>query len=180
MAILSGSLPPGVPEDHYRRLVEHIKAQGGKAVVDAHGPVLHQALEAKPYLVRLNRYVLEMTIGRRLGDVEEVAEAARDLQRRGIELVCISLGSEGAILIDDANSYQCTAPRVRVQSTVGCGDALVAGLVAAAHRGASLQAMLCLGVICGSATASHPGTELFTRAEVDEASFDLQPKALDI
>ena len=180
MAVLSGSLPPGVPEDHYRRLAEHISAQGGKAIVDAHGPVLQQALEAKPYLVRLNRYVLEMTVGRRLGKVEEVAEAARDLQQRGIELVCISLGAEGAILIDEANSYQCTAPRVRVQSTVGCGDALVAGLVAAAHRGQSLQAMLCLGVICGSATASHPGTELFTRAEVEEASFDLEPKALDV
>jgi 6-phosphofructokinase 2 len=64
---------------------------------------------------------------------------------------------------------------------VGCGDALVAGLVAAAHRGEDPQSMLRLGVVCGSATASHPGTELFTREEVqDHASYDMELTSLDI
>jgi 6-phosphofructokinase 2 len=77
------------------------------------------------------------------------------------------------------DSYHCTAPRVRVHSTVGCGDAVVAGLVAAAHRGESPEEMLRLGVICGSATASHPGTELFTREEIDEATYELELNALN-
>jgi 6-phosphofructokinase 2 len=98
IAILTGSVPPGVPEDHYRKLAERVKAQGGRAVIDAYGPVLQEALRAQPYLVRLNRYVMEMNIKRRLENIEGVAMAAREVQQRGIEFVCISLASEGAIL----------------------------------------------------------------------------------
>jgi 6-phosphofructokinase 2 len=180
IAVLTGSVPPGVPEDHYRKLAERIKAQGGKAVVDAHGPVLQEALKAQPFLVRLNRYVMEMSIKRRLDNIQQVAMAAREVQQRGIEYVCISLASEGAILSGPRNSYHCSAPRVRVHSTVGCGDATVAGLVAAFYRGGGPEDMLRLGVICGSATASHQGTELFTRAEVEQSSHDLDITKLDI
>jgi 6-phosphofructokinase 2 len=149
-------------------------------VVEAHGPVLAQALEANPYLLRLNRYVLEMTTRRRLDEVEAVAEAARDIQRRGVGMVCITLGKEGAILVDDQKSLHCTAPRVRIHSTVGCGDAMVAGMVAAAVRGGSPREMLELGVICGSATASTPGTALFKREDVEAPSYDLEVIELDI
>jgi len=180
IAILTGSVPPGVPEDHYRKLAERVKAQGGRAVIDAYGPVLQEALRAQPYLVRLNRYVMEMNIKRRLENLEEVAMAAREVQQRGIEFVCISLASEGAILSGPRDSYHCPAPRVRVHSTVGCGDAMVAGLVAALYRGESPEAMLRFGVICGSATASHQGTELFTRAEVEESAYDLEITKLNI
>jgi 6-phosphofructokinase 2 len=180
IAILSGSLPPGVPGDHYRKLAEGVKAQGGRAMIDAHGPVLQEALQAKPYLVRLNRYVMEMTIKRRLDNIRQVALAAREVQQRGVDYVCISLGSEGAILSGPRNSYHCTAPRVRVHSTVGCGDATMAGLVAALYRGGSPEDMLRFGVICGSATASHQGTELFTRTEVEQSSHDLEVTKLDI
>jgi 6-phosphofructokinase 2 len=180
IAVLTGSVPPGVAEDYYRRLVRHIKAQGGRAVVDAHGAELKQALDAGPWLVRLNQYVLEMNIKRRLGSIEEVARAAREMQQRGVEMVCISIGNNGSILADSENSYHCAAPRVRVHSTVGCGDALLAGLVAAAHRGEGTQAMLRLGVICGSATAAHQGTELFTREEIEVKTDGLELTTLDI
>lgn len=178
--VLTGSIPPGVPDDHYRHLVGRIQAQGGRAVVDAHGDLLQQAIEAQPYLVRVNNYVLEMTTGQRLDEIEVVATAARELQQRGIGKLCISLGARGAILLDDANSYHCTAPRVKVLSTVGCGDALLAGLLAADLRGEDLPAMLRLGVICGSATATHPGTLLFTPEEVEQSGYELELTALHI
>jgi 6-phosphofructokinase 2 len=180
IAILTGSVPPGVPEDHYRKLAERVKAQGGRAVIDAHGGVLQEALQAKPYLVRLNRYVMEMSIKRRLDNIHQVALAAREVQQRGVDYVCISLASEGAILSGPRNSYHCPAPRVRVHSTVGCGDATMAGLVAALYRGGSPEDMLRFGVICGSATASHQGTGLFTRLEVERSSYDLEVTKLDI
>jgi 6-phosphofructokinase 2 len=166
IAVLSGFVPPGVPDSTYRELAEGIQAQGGKAVVDAHGTVLEEALRARPFMVRLNLYVLEMTVKRRLEDTDQVAEAARGIQQQGIEYVCISLGQDGAILVDADNSYHCSAPKLHKQSTVGCGDALVAGLVTAVRRGDSPQEMLHFGVLCGSATAAHPGTELFTRDDL--------------
>jgi len=180
IGILSGSTPPGAPDDIYKELTERIQSQGGRAVVEAHGPVLAQALEANPYLLRLNRYVLEMTTKRRLDEVEAVAKAARDIQRGGVGMVCITLGKGGAILVDDQNSLHCTAPRVRIHSTVGSGDAMVAGMVTAAVRGGTPQEMLELGVICGSATASTPGTALFKREEVEEPNYDLEVVELDI
>ena len=178
--ILTGSIPPGVPDDHYQRLVERIQGQGGRAVVDAHGDLLQKAIEAQPYLVRVNNYVLEMTTRQRLDDIEAVARAARELQQRGIGKLCVSLGARGAVLLDEANSYHCTAPRVRVLSTVGCGDALLGGLIAADLRGDQPTEMLRLGVICGSATAAHPGTLLFTPDEVEQPDYDLELTVLNI
>lgn len=180
IGILTGSLPPGVPEDHVRRLAQRIREQGGRAVVDAYGPVLKEALQARPYLLRLNRYVLEMAANQRLESIETIAATARDLQLRGIAIVCISLGNDGAILVDDSNSFHCKAPRMHVQSTVGCGDAMVAGLVTAISRGEDAQAMLRLGVLCGSATAAHPGTELFSREDVEGYAGQLELSTLDI
>ncbi len=180
IGVLSGRLPPGVPDTTYRDLAERIRSQGGRAVVDAHGEVLEQALQARPYLVRLNRYVLEMAIKRRLEEPQAVAAAGRALQQRGIDNVCISLGQDGAILVDADNSYYCEAPKVHKQSTVGCGDSLVAGLISAARNAESAEAMLRFGVICGSATASHPGTELFYRHELEREPAEAKVSRLDL
>jgi len=180
IGVLTGSIPPGVPDDHLRRLAQRIRAQGGRAVVDAHGKVLREVLQARPYLVRLNRYVLEMATKRRLESIEAVTIAARDMQQRGVEMVCISLGPDGAVLVTADNSYHGSAPRMHVQSTVGCGDAVVAGLVSAALRGEDAQAMLRLGIACGSATAARPGTELFQRTELDDLAGRVELVTLDI
>ena len=180
MAVLTGQVPRGVPETLYRELAEKIALQGGKAVVDAHGPELAHALDARPFMVRVNRYVLEMYINRRLDSTRAVAEAARGIQQRGIEYVCVSLGDEGAVLTNADNSWHCAAPRVHKQSTVGCGDALVAALIAELRKGASAPEMLRFGVICGSATASKPGTGLFTREEVEAEPPELEVSELGI
>lgn len=180
LAVLSGLIPPGVPDSTYRELAEQISAQGGKVVLDASGTVLEQALEAKPYLVRLNRHTLEMICKRRLDSTVLVAEAARVLQQGGSEYLCVSLGDEGAILTDSGNSYHCSAPKVHKQSTVGSGDSLVAGLIAGLRSGSSPEDMLRLGVICGSSTAAHPGTELFARGELAADITDLRVNCLDV
>ena len=180
ITVLSGLLPPGAAENTYRKLIERVNQQGGRAVVDTHGEPLQQALQAKPWLLRLNHYVLEATMKRRMDTKEQVAEVARTIQQQGVENVCVSLGDKGAVLIDADNSYHCEAPKIHKQSTVGCGDALVAGLIAAALKQQTAQQMLRFGVICGSATASHPGTELFTLDELEIKSTGLEVTALDV
>ena len=179
-AVLTGSTPPGVPDNTYAELSERISAMHGKVVLDAHGSVLKNALESKPFMLRTNRYVLEILIRQKLDTIEAVAAAARVIQRKGIQFACISLGTEGAVLVDAQNSYHCTAPRVRIFSTVGSGDAMLAGMIAACLRQQDAQQMLRFGVICGSATASHPGTELFTYSEVEATDYDLTLTVLDI
>lgn len=180
ITVLSGHLPPGVPINIYQQLVERVNQQGGRAVVDSHSEALQLAIEAKPWLVRLNHYILEMLMKRRMDTVKDTAEAARMIQQQGVEFVCVTLGDEGAILVDADNSYHCAAPRMHKQSTVGCGDSLVAGLIAAANRGETPEQMLRLGVVCGSATASHPGTELFRRDEIEALCADIEVTQLDV
>jgi 6-phosphofructokinase 2 len=179
-AVLTGSTPPGVPESTYAELSEQISAQGGKTILDAHGKVLQLALESKPFLLRTNRYVLEYLNKQQLNSIEAVAQAARDIQRKGTQYVCVSLGSEGAVMVDSDTSYHCPSPRVRVSSTVGCGDALLAGVLSAWIQHNSAAEMLRFGIVCGSATASHPGTGLFTRAEIEENDYELRITTLDI
>jgi len=180
IAVLSGLLPPGVPDDTYRKLTEQVKQQGGRVVLDAHGEPLLKALEAKPWLLRLNHYVLEITMKRRMDSSEQVAEVARSIQQQGVDYVCVTLGDKGAVLVDADNSYHCEAPKIHKQSTVGGGDSLVSGLIATALKKQTPQQMLRFGVICGSATAGHPGTELFTRDEIETENVELEVAALDI
>ena len=180
IAVLSGLLPPGAPESTYRELIERINQQGGRAVLDAHGEPLLQALEAKPWLLRFNHYVLVVTMKRRMDSREQVAEVARSIQQQGVQYVCVTLGDKGAVLVDADNSYHCEAPKIHKQSTVGCGDSLVSGLIATALKNQTAQQMLQFGVICGSATASHPGTELFTRDELETEDLELEMTTLDI
>ena len=179
-AVLTGSTPPGVPDNTYATLIEQIADQGGKVILDAHGSVLKNSLKAKPYLLRINRYVLEMLNKQSLQSIEAVAQAARDIQRKGTEFVCISLGRDGAVLVDQHNSYHCPSPRVRVLSTVGSGDAMLAGMLTARLRHQDAQEMLRFGVICGSATASYPGTCLFKRKALEAIDYELEVSQLDI
>ena len=98
--MLTGSIPPGVPQDYVGRMAQQIREQGGRAVVDAYGPVLSAALQAQPDLLRLNRYVLEMMSKQRLDTIEAVATRARELQRGGgwlATIVSADVGSQESV-----------------------------------------------------------------------------------
>lgn len=180
IGVMTGSLPPGIPPETYQHLTEKLQAQGGKAAVDSYGPALDHALEARPHLLRINRYVLEQKIRRRLDTTESVATTARELQQRGAELVCISMSGEGAVLVDSTNAYHCPVPRVHVHSTVASGDALVAGLVAGAANGDNHRTMLHRAVATATATAAHGGSEMFDPDELKRLIDGTEVKTLDI
>jgi len=166
LAVITGSIQSELPRDTYARLVERVRGQGGRPVVDARGDLLRLAIEARPFLIKPNRYELEQLVGKSLDGVEEVTSEARRLQRSGVEMLAVSLGADGLVFVDGDNSYHASAPRVRVDSTVGAGDSMVAGLTAALHRGDPIEAALRLAVACGAGTVRHPGTALFQAEEL--------------
>ena len=178
IGVLTGLLPPGVPKSTYAELVERINTQGGRAVVDASGEILQQAIEARPWLARMNRNILEGLMNQRMDSVEDIAEAARAIQQQGIAYVCVTLGDVGAVLLDAENSYHCKAPKIHKQSTVGCGDSMVTGLIASALKGESTEQMLRFGILCASATASQPGTGLFKREDLRFENFEIEATVL--
>ena len=167
IGILTGSVPPGVPATIYAEMTSLLHRAGAKAVVDAHGELLHAALEQQPFLIKPNRYELELLCGRKLPTIQDVAREAMAIRERGVEMVCVSLGAEGALLATASGVWHGQAVPVPVRCTVGAGDSMVAGLVAglATHQDAAQT--LRLGLVMGAGTAAKPGTGLATREDLD-------------
>ena len=178
--VLTGTLQQALSTELYATLVQRIKAQGGRAMVDSHDEALRKAIDAGPFLIKPNRYELETLLGQTFDSLEDIAHAARKIQRGGVDYVCVSLDGNGALLVGPDNSYHAAAPEVTVRSSVGAGDSMVAGLVAAFAHGHSAAQALRLGIACAAGTVSQPGTELFSSGDVS-SYFDLASvAALDI
>lgn len=138
--VLSGSLPAGVPDGFYAELVSLLKRAGKYVVLDTSGEPMRQALAAAPHAVKPNISELEEVLGYRLPDDAAAVAAARELVGRGVELVVISRGARGALFVDARQTLHALPPTVEIKSTVGAGDAMVAGLVAGSLRGLDLAA----------------------------------------
>lgn len=129
--VLAGSLPPGIEPTQYRELILELKGRGAQVILDTSGEPLVPALEAKPFLIKPNIDELEALLGRKLPDERAVIEAARGLIARGIAMVVVSMGKKGACFVTAEEALTARPPEVEVRSTVGAGDAMVAGIVAA-------------------------------------------------
>jgi len=178
IGVLTGSIPPGVHRDVYAKLTRRLREHDARAVVDAQSSLLQAALPERPYLIKPNRYELELLCGRKLPRIEDVAREAQILHHEGVEHVCVSLGRDGALFVDDSGTYYARSPKVDVISTVGAGDSMVAGLIYALSLGQESEDVLRLGVACGSATATTPGTRIFTEPEARSLMDQISVKKL--
>ena len=153
----SGSLPPGVEDDIYARLVEAGHASGTRVAIDTSGAALVKALRAGPDLVKPNREELAATVGHPLSTLGEVIEAAQVLRRLGAQAVLASLGPDGAVLVEDGLVAYGQSFVDQVLSTVGAGDAGLAGFLAAGGVG---RDALAGALAWGSAAAALPGSRM--------------------
>jgi 1-phosphofructokinase len=130
--VLSGSIPPGIPKDSYFRLISLIHSENKKCriVLDADGETLGFGIKAKPFLIKPNEHELERLAGKKLKSNSEKIKAMREIQNQGVQMIVVSMGSKGSLaLMPDRTLYLIEAPNVKVRSTLGAGDALVAGIV---------------------------------------------------
>ena len=127
--VVAGSLPPGVDPKIYRDIIAGLRQSGRKVLLDTSGEPFSLALEARPTVVKPNIHEFEAFVGHPLNNEQEVVAAARILIDRGIELVVISMGKEGACFITATESVMARPPEIEVKSTVGAGDAMVAGIL---------------------------------------------------
>lgn len=136
--VLAGSLPPGVGADFYAEATRRLKARGVRVAVDTSGAALRSAVAAGPDVIKPNVHELEELVGRRLADVAGVVAAARELLVGGVGLVVVSRGADGAVFVSADEVVVARPPSIAVRSTVGAGDAMVAGIVAGRLRGLTL------------------------------------------
>ncbi len=132
--VCAGSLPAGVPVGWYREVIEMAHSNGVPVAIDTSGDALAQSLSAAPDLVKPNVDELAEVTGRVPQTLGDVIDAAQEVRRRGARTVLASLGSDGAILVDDIGAVWGHAPVDRVVSTVGAGDAMLAGYLSCPHR----------------------------------------------
>jgi len=156
--VLSGSLPNGISTDFYRAVLKYLKNAGKNVVLDTSGDALRDAIIEIPYAIKPNIAELEELLGKSLTTEQEVLNAAKSLVNDGIEYVIVSMGKEGAMFVSSAESVVAVPPPIDVKSTVGAGDAMVAGFIAAKIRGFSLEycARLSTATAMGALTQLGP------------------------
>ena len=162
--LLAGSVPSTLPRDVYETICARVVGRGIRLAVDAEGALLQSVLKYHPFVIKPNRDELSAIAGRELTDDADVEAAARVLQAAGACNVLVSLGGDGAMLLDETGRVH-RAPAVggKPVNTVGAGDSMVAGFLSGVRQGYDYA--LRLGIAAGSATATS--LTLATREEIE-------------
>lgn len=165
--VASGSLPSGAPNNFFARLAVIAKQTGAKFIVDTSGIPLQLAALEGVYLLKPNLSELSSLVGKEYLQLNEVDEAAKQVIEKGhCEIVVVSMGPAGAMLVTKDIHEKIPAPTVKKLSTVGAGDSMVAGMAWMLEQGKSLSEMVRFGVACGTAATMNAGTQLFKKEDV--------------
>jgi 6-phosphofructokinase 2 len=174
MIVASGSLPPGVPDDFYGQVVRLARSMNARAVVDASGPALKAALAEGPFLIKPNLREFQELVGEAVADEEAWIRAGRSLIARGrAELIALTLGHRGALLIARDAAWHAEGPPLTVASVVGAGDSFTGAMAWSLCAGHGLERALRYGVAAGSSAVLNPGTELCRLADIERLAPDV-------
>ena len=153
LVVMSGSVARGLPSDIYGSLITVCKERGVRVILDSSGEALMGGIQALPTMIKPNLKELEYVAGERLKTVEDIAQAARIINRMGVSAVAVTMGGRGMVYVDDDESYYVSAPHVQTISTVGCGDCVTAACAIAMTDNMETQEMLRFATAVGSANA---------------------------
>lgn len=166
--VASGSLPPGVPPTCYMELARRARDAGARLVLDTSGEALREGLKAGVFLVKPNRRELAQIAGRVFLDGQQQENVARGLVERGAaQIVVVSLGGAGVLLVTDSGAERIASPDVPIRSRVGAGDSMVGGIMLALARGEEIATAVRFGIAAGAAAVMTPGTELCRREDTE-------------
>jgi 1-phosphofructokinase len=170
--VASGSLAPGTPDDLYARLATAVRPVGVRVAVDTSGPALESVLAAAPDVLKPNEEELSEVTGVVPETLGDVVLAANELRSSGVGTVLVSLGPTGAVLVDDGLAFHAESRVIVPRSTVGAGDALLAGFLAAGGDGPDALAE---GVAWGAAACVLPGTAVPGPADLQRDLVQIHP-----
>jgi len=166
--ITSGSLPMGVPSDFYARVARIGKDIGAKVIVDASGEALEKALQEGVYLIKPNIREFQQLAGQDVMEEPQILDEAKRIIKAGMcEVIVISLGAAGALLVSEEIVERMVPPTVPIISKVGAGDSMVAGIALGLSRGKTLRQAVLYGLAAGSAAVMTPGTELCRKEDTE-------------
>lgn len=180
--VLSGSVPAGAPHGIYAGLIQLIHEKGGRVLLDTSGRPLRAALAKAPDVVKPNVDELSELMARTLGTPGQastaVRAAAESLLERGIGRVVVSMGGDGAVFVEPGQALLARPPKVKVRSTVGAGDAMVAGIVYGMIQNSSLEDLARMATASGAYAVTRLGPGIEDRSALEKLMGEVEIEML--
>ncbi len=179
--VASGSLPRGLAANAYQRVSAIAVFQNARFILDTSGTALRDTLEHGVFMIKPNLGELEELVGRLLPDTNAQVTAGRDLiSKKAAEIVAVTLGERGALIISKDEAWRAATPPVEARSAVGAGDSFVGAITLAIAQGRPLDTALAYGVAAGTAAVLSPGAELSRAEDVERLYAELLPDIVRI
>lgn len=157
----NGSIPKGISAANYKELIEETMASGVPCIVDASGSLLTSCIDVLPTMIKPNTDEIGQLLGREVSTEDEIIKAAQELYKRGIKIVVISLGAQGALMASDEGTFRATPPKIEVINPVGAGDTLVGAFAVALAQKKTISECLVFALSCATASCLSAGTGRF-------------------
>jgi 6-phosphofructokinase 2 len=179
--VASGSLPPNVPTDFYRKIAVLSKEIGCKLILDTTNEPLKQALYEGVYLIKPNLYEFQQLIGDTFqNEIKIINEAQQIIQSDQCKYIIISLGVAGTFLITKDIYEHIPSPLVPIKSRIGAGDCMVAGITLMLAQEKSIKEAVRYGISAGAAAVMTPGTELCRREDTERIYESMMNTILEV
>ena len=175
---ISGSVPKGLDGTAYQRMVKLVKDAKKPVILDTSGKLLEAGIEACPTMIKPNLDEIRMLTGKECTDPDEILDAAKVLHGRGIEIVTVSLGGEGALVVSGEGAYRARVPRINAVNTVGCGDSMTAGFALGLSEGLSIRETLQKASAVSAAAAMREETGFFVKEDMERLLPQIEITAL--
>jgi 1-phosphofructokinase len=151
--VAAGNAPSSVPADIYARMADICEKNGTRFVADTSSAALQDLIGKRMFLVKPNHHELGELFDTTISSIEDIVSYARKLHETGIENVIVSMGGEGAIFVNKYHAWKAETPKGTVKNSVGAGDSMVAGFLAAYEKTNDYEQAFTYAVAAGSATA---------------------------
>ena len=180
---ISGSVPKGLDATAYKKLIAIGKKLGKKVILDTSGKLLVEAVEEIPFMIKPNIDEIAMLTGRKIRIDEsdfydEVIAAAKQIKDKGVEVVVVSLGADGSLMVCDSGVYKAIVPKIDAVNTVGCGDSMIAGFALSFSQGLTPEEALKKASAISAASAMTAETGRFIVSDMENLFNQVQIKKL--
>lgn len=164
---MSGSVPKGLDGTAYQRLVRIVKEAGKPVILDTSGQLLEMGIQAAPTLIKPNIDEIRMLTGKICDNISDIIESAKEIHRNGVEIVAVSLGADGSLVVGEEGTFRAEVPKIDAVNTVGCGDAMIAGFAIGMEEGLSIPEMLRKASAVSAAAAMREETGFFCMEDME-------------
>lgn len=166
--VFSGSVPQGLTEKTYRELIELVRDQT-LTVLDADGLLLAEGITAGPFMIKPNIHELETAFEVKLYTEQEIISLCHRIQAQyRIQIILVSMGADGSLLVTEKECYRAEPIPVEVKSTVGAGDSMLGGMLYGIDKGLPAGEAFRYAVACGTLAVTQTGTQSFSMDEVQD------------